>query len=136
MRVKTVLEGLLGFKKTLGENEAKYLIIKVHKVPLSTTAFVIDCYQSKECRILLDYKVYNGNRESSYGIEYQDSERIITKKALDSYIAITESAHEIAGINEIKELLSWLSFSTKELIILGLSPQIWENHEPKLVKST
>lgn len=103
-RVKFVLNDILEFKKSLSENEAKYLIIKVHKVPLSTTAFVIDYSQSKECRILLDYKVYDGSRESSYGIEYQDSEKIITKKALDSYISITDSAHEITEIDEIKEL--------------------------------
>lgn len=100
-RVKYVLEDVLKFKNSLNENEARYLVIKVHKVPLSTTAFIIDYSQSKECKILLDYKVYDGSRESSYGIEYQDSEKTITKKVLESYISISNSAQEVKNPDEI-----------------------------------
>ncbi len=30
--------------------------------------FLIDYSQKTDCKILLDYKIYNGNRENSYGI--------------------------------------------------------------------
>lgn len=47
------------------------------------------------------YKVYDGSRESSYGIEYQDSEKTITKKVLESYISISNSAQEVKNPDEI-----------------------------------
>lgn len=103
-RVKYVLDDIIKFKMTLDESKSRYLIIKVHNVPLSTTAFIIDHSQTTDCKILLDYKVYNGNRESSYGIEYQNSNKKITRKVLDSYLSITESAHEIKAVEEIDNI--------------------------------
>lgn len=100
-RVKSVLENIIKFKSTLNPTESRYLILKVHNIPLSTTAFVIDHSKDTECKILLDYKVYNGSRESSYGIEYQNSDKIITKKILDSYLFISQEAHEIETVDQI-----------------------------------
>lgn len=99
-RVKAVIKDLLDFKKQLGEN-SRYLIIKIHEVPLSASAFIIDDTSKKNCRILVDYKIYKKSREESYGIEFQDANKIVTKRMLDSYKIIATEAREIKDISEI-----------------------------------
>ena len=99
-RVKTAIKEVLDLKKQLGE-DSHYLIIKIHDVPLSASAFVIDDTMSKKCRILVDYKLYKKSREESYGIEYQNTNKIITKRMLESYKSIANSAIEIADISEL-----------------------------------
>ncbi len=99
-RVKTVIKDLLDFKKQLGEN-SHYLIIKIHEVPLSASAFILDDTTSKKCRILVDYKIYKKSREESYGIEFQDANKVITKRMLDSYKIIANEAKEINNIFEL-----------------------------------
>lgn len=100
-RVKFVLKDIIQFKKGLASDLARYLVIKLHNIPLSTTAFIIDSSNNNDCRILLDYKVYNGSRESSYGIEYNNSEKTVTRKILTSYLSIAKSAIEINDIEQI-----------------------------------
>ena len=100
-RVKAVIKNLLEFKNGLNSEQRKYLVIKTHNVPLSATAFVIDHSKNDNCKILLDHKVYKGTRDSSYGIEFQNSQKIITKKLLDSYLSISKNANEI---NEFQDL--------------------------------
>jgi hypothetical protein len=103
-RVKFVLKDIIQFKKNLDSDIAKYLIIKVHNIPLSTTAFIIDSSSQNDCKILLDYKIYNGSRESSYGIEYSNSKKTITQKVLNSYLSIAKSAIEINDVGQINKV--------------------------------
>lgn len=100
-RVKTVIKNLLEFRETLDPEYKKYLEIKTHNIPLSTTAFIIDKDSEKKCKVLLDYKVFGCSRDSSYGIEFVDKTRIVTKKLLNSYIDIAKSAKEINSIQEL-----------------------------------
>lgn len=94
-RVKDVIKNLLDFKNSLTSEQSKYLVIKIHNIPLSTTAFIIDHSKPEECKILLDYKIYNGSRENSYGVEFKNSKRSVTNKLLQSYLSISKSAVEI-----------------------------------------
>jgi len=98
-RILLVLKDLINFKKELPRDESRYLIIKVHNVLLSTSAFILDSTMIEKCRILLDYKIYNGSREDSYGIEFEKRDKIITKKLYASYKAIENDAEEIDDIN-------------------------------------
>lgn len=100
-RILNVLEDLLKFKNTLNSN-TRYLIIKVHNIPLSTSAFLLDTDLPRKCRILLDYKLYDCSREDSYGIEYENAEKEITKKILASYMSIEKNSIEINSIEEIQ----------------------------------
>ena len=99
-RVKSAIKELLDLKNQLGE-DSRYLIIKIHDVPLSASAFIIDDTTSKKCRILVDYKLYKRSREESYGIEYQDTNKIVTKRLFDSYKSIASGAKEITNISEL-----------------------------------
>lgn len=101
-RIETALKRILEFKKTLDSDQSKFLVVKTHNVPLSTTAFVIDYAYDNQCKVLLDYKIFNGTRESSYGIEYQNSKKTITSKILKSYISVSKSAIEINNMEDIK----------------------------------
>lgn len=100
-RVSTAIINLLEFKESLAPDQRKYLVIKTHTIPLSTTAFVVDHIEAEKCRILLDYKVFNGSRESSYGIEFQNSNRVVTNKLLQSYLAISNQANEINCFDDL-----------------------------------
>lgn len=72
-------------------NELKiHFVIKLHDVPLNASAFLIDYDSKKDLRILIDYKIYNQERERSYGIEFMDGS--ITQNLCDSYREISSSA--------------------------------------------
>ena len=57
---------------------------------LNASAFLIDYDSKKEMRILVDYKIYNQEREKSYGIEYMRGS--ITQSLWDSYQEISRNA--------------------------------------------
>lgn len=101
IRINTALGDILKFKNELPEDEKHYLIIKTHNIPLSTSAFIIDYNKTKKCRILLDYKIYNCSREDSYGIEFENTEKIITQKILKSYRNIDKQSKEIHNLSDI-----------------------------------
>ena len=61
-----------------------------HGTPLNASAFLIDYDSKKEMRILVDYKIYNQEREKSYGIEYMRGS--ITQSLWDSYQEISRNA--------------------------------------------
>lgn len=100
-RVKTVIENLLEFRETLESDNKKYLEIKTHNIPLSTTAFIIDKDNVESCRILLDYKVFGCSRESSYGIEFFNKTKTVTNKLVSSYINIEKNSKEIKSIQDL-----------------------------------
>ena len=99
-RVKGAIKELLDLKNQLGD-DSRYLIIKIHDVPLSASAFIIDDTTSEKCRILVDYKLYKKSRDESYGIEYQDTNKIVTKRLFDSYKSIVSDAKEITNVSEL-----------------------------------
>lgn len=101
-RVKTAIKNLLEFKDALDADQRRYLILKTHTIPLSTTAFIIDHSKADDCRILLDYKMYQGNRESSYGIEFRNSKKTMTNKILQSYLSISKHAVEINSYEDLR----------------------------------
>lgn len=99
-RILQVLKDLIELKSTLHDN-SRYLIIKVHDVPLATSAFLLDTNEITNCRILLDYKLYNGSREDSYGIEFENKEKDITNKVFKSYMSIEEGSTEIHSLADL-----------------------------------
>jgi len=93
-RVEYALNKLIILKKGLSEKYSGNLIIKSHRVPLSTSAFIIDPEDKKKCKILIDYKIYGCSRDDSYGIEFKGRDKIITSKVINSYINICDNADE------------------------------------------
>lgn len=92
--VQDALEELIKLKNELNPRIRKYLTIKLHRIPLSASAFIIQQSDPKMNRILIDYKLYNFCRDASYGIEYKDSSKEITKKIIKSYLDIFNEASE------------------------------------------
>jgi len=80
---------LLQLKNELRNDIGKYITIKLHHVPLSASAFIIQQPDPKTSRILVDYKLYNFCRDESFGIEYQDKDKEITQKIVESYLQIS-----------------------------------------------
>lgn len=101
-RIETAITKMIDLKNTMPPEKQKLFTIKIHNVPLNTTAFIIDSNNSEKCRILLDYKSYKANREESYGIEFQNGNKTITKKVLESYIRISQKAKEVNEISDLK----------------------------------
>lgn len=93
-RVEFSLSKVVQLKKSLGKEFEKYITIKLHKIPLSASAFVIQQADPKRSRVLMDYKLFSLCRDESYGIEYQDATKDITQKAMESYLKICEEAQE------------------------------------------
>ena len=91
-RVDYSLNKLIDLKKELPENYCKNLTIKLHRVPLFASAFIIDYEQENECKVLVDYKIYGFSRDDSYGIEFRGRNKIIASKIINSYIKIYDNA--------------------------------------------
>ena len=89
-RIKNSLTKLCKIKNSLPDDLRMHFIIKVHDIPLNASAFLIDYDSKKEMRILVDYKIYNQEREKSYGIEYMRGS--ITQSLWDSYQEISRNA--------------------------------------------
>ena len=102
VRIKNVIKTLLEFKQSLDVEEKNYLTIKIHNAPISSTAILLD-HSKDECRVLVDYKIYNGNRENSYGIEYNNSSKCITNKIMQSFLNISKTAKIINNYEELFE---------------------------------
>ena len=71
-RIKNSLAKLWKLKNALPDESKIHFIIKLHDIPLNSSAFLIDYDSKKEMRILVDYKIYNQEREKSYGIEFKN----------------------------------------------------------------
>ena len=89
-RIKNSLTKLCKMKNSLPIELKTHFVIKVHDVPLNASAFMIDYDSEKELRILLDYKIYNQERDKSYGIEFIDG--AITQTLYESYREISRRA--------------------------------------------
>lgn len=98
-RIQFSLEKVAELKSSLEAECQKYLSIKVHCVPLATSAFVIQQADSKETRVLMDYKLYDLCRDEGYGLELKDESKAITQKAMKSYLKICQEATEYKGMN-------------------------------------
>ena len=95
---------MFSLKKELG-NDSKYLVIKVHDEPITTSAFLLDYNNKENCRALLDYKLFNKTRSDSYGIEFKNSNKIITNKIVESYRELEKSSIEINSVSELHSLI-------------------------------
>lgn len=93
-RILFSLKKVAELRSSLDLEHQKYLSIKVHCVPLSASAFVIQQTDKKETRILMDCKLYDLCRDESYGLELKDESKEITQKALKSYLKICQEATE------------------------------------------
>lgn len=91
-RVNTAIKKLLQLYEELPTEYRHNLKIKIHDVPLTASAFLLDYESGKSCRILVDYKSYGFSREDSYGIEYKDSSKKLCKLLCDSYKKILNEA--------------------------------------------
>lgn len=89
-RIKNSLAKLDKMKNGLPNELAIHFIIKVHDIPLNASAFMLDYDSEKELRILVDYKIYNKEREKSYGIEFVNGN--IAHDLCDSYKEISRRA--------------------------------------------
>jgi len=98
IRVENSLNKLLMLKENIQEEYKNNLVIKLHRVPLSASAFIIDSEQEKDCKILIDYKIYGSSRDDSYGIEYKGRNKIIASKMISSYINICDNARELTKL--------------------------------------
>lgn len=91
-RVSFSLKKTVELKDNLEEKYRKYITIKTHNVPISASAFIIEQNDPKRSRILIDYKLYDLCRDETYGIEFQNSNKEITRKAMESYLKISDQA--------------------------------------------
>ena len=89
-RIKNSLEKLCKMKRSLPDEFKTYITIKMHDIPLNASAFLIDYDNEKDLRILVDYKIYNRERERSYGIEFITGNLSCT--LCDSYKEISKNA--------------------------------------------
>ncbi len=92
-RIETSLSKLSNLKEELPAKLSKYFQIKIHNIPINASAFIID-HDNKKTRILIDYKIYNHERVKSYGIEFTDNTKIMTKNLLEAYLQICQDADE------------------------------------------
>lgn len=99
-RINCILPDLFNLKEELGSN-SKYLVIKIHNEPLTTSVFILDYNKKEKCRVLLDYKLFSSTRSDSYGIEFQNNEKIITNKIVTSYRELEKKSLEINSLSEI-----------------------------------
>ena len=89
-RIEQSLSRLETMKEQLPDELKKYLEIRVHNIPITASAFLLDYNDSSKCKILVDYKMYGLSREESYGIEYSDISKEITRKMLKSFLLIKD----------------------------------------------
>ena len=63
---------------------------------------VLCIYNKKEkCRVLLDYKLFSYTRSDSYGIEFQNSDKKLTKRIVESYRDLEKKSIEVNTLSEI-----------------------------------
>lgn len=91
-RILFSLKKLTELKESLEPEYQKFLTIKVHSVPLSSSAFLIQQNDKRETCVLMDCKLYDLCRDESYGFELKDETKEITKKVLESYLKICQEA--------------------------------------------
>ncbi|MCD7994672.1 MAG: hypothetical protein LUK37_23975 [Clostridia bacterium] len=91
-RINTCLSKMFKLKCDLPSELKEHFHIKIHNVPINASAFLIDYDSEKEMCILVDYKIYNQEREKSYGIEFRDRSKIMTKSLRESYLKIASRA--------------------------------------------
>lgn len=91
-RINNSLSKLCRLQKKLTRELAVHFSIKVHNIPINASAFMVDYDNNKEMRILVDYKTYNHEREKSYGIEFRNGEKILTRNLRESYLEISRKA--------------------------------------------
>lgn len=91
-RIQYSIEQVTKLKASLKAEDQKYLTIKLHNVPLSASAFVIQQTDPRETRVLMDHKLYSLCRDESYGLELKDESKEITQKAMQSYLEICREA--------------------------------------------
>ncbi len=89
-RIKNSLAKLCKIKDELPNDTKSHFSIKLHDIPLNASAFLIDYDNRKRLRLLVDYKIYNQERERSYGIEFKNGD--ITQNLCDSYRVISRNA--------------------------------------------
>lgn len=89
-RIKNSLEKLCTMKDSLPNEFKSYISIKLHDIPLNASAFLLDYENEQDLRILVDYKIYNRERERSYGIEFKTGALSCT--LCDSYKEISKKA--------------------------------------------
>ena len=92
-RIKTSLSKLSKLKRELPDKQSEHFQIKVHNIPINASAFIID-YNNQKMRILVDYKIYNHESDKSYGIEFADTNKIVTKNLLDAYLQICQNSNK------------------------------------------
>lgn len=90
-RIKISLSKMSKLKRELPNELSEHFQIKVHNIPINASAFIID-YNSQQMRILVDNKIYNHERDKSYGVEFADHNKIITKNLLDAYLQICQKS--------------------------------------------
>ena len=98
-------------KGSLPDEFKTYITIKIHDIPLNASAFLIDYENEQDLRLLIDYKIYNRERERSYGIEFTTGSLSCT--LCDSYKEISKKA------KPYKELVWMALFNLKKLVEHG-----------------
>lgn len=102
-RLKTSIDKFYKVKNNLPGDIRNHLEIRVHNLPLNSSAFMIDYDNEKEMKILMDYKIYGYEREKSYGIEFADKKKSVTQNLYSSFLRIyKEKSQEYRHENEEK----------------------------------
>lgn len=91
-RVNVSLDKFIKIYNELDDKYKEYLSIRVHEVPLSASAFILDNEEEDKCKALVDYKLYNCTRDDSYGIEYNNANRPLCNSISKSYIDIANES--------------------------------------------
>lgn len=77
-------------------NDAKRrFTLKLHNIPLSASAFLLDSELGSNGRTLLDFKLYGFSRDDSFGMEFRNQGHTLYDKFTQSYLKIKEDAKEI-----------------------------------------
>ncbi|QXE18694.1 hypothetical protein [Clostridium sp. 001] len=100
-RVRTSIKKIADLYEQVPVEYHHNLELKIHDVPLTASAFLLDFDSVEQCRILVDYKSYGFSREDSYGIEYRNKNKKLCKLLCDSYEKIYYES-SLLDINNIR----------------------------------
>lgn len=94
-RINNSLDKFIELHHILSSSAKKNLTIKVHNIPISSSAFLLDSELGSGGRTLLDVKLYGFSRDDSFGIEFINQGRQLYDKVTKSFLEIEDSATTI-----------------------------------------
>lgn len=102
-RINMTLKKLCSLHSSLSESARGRLSIKVHNVPLSASAFLIDNERAIGSRILIDFKPFGLGLGSGFGMEFRNKGGIVHDKLVESYLLIVGKSEPVNCSEIMKE---------------------------------